>query len=202
MHPEKISSYDRLTRNIVLTVITVSLAPLILVGGVIFDQFRSIYSEKVYSHLSEVVDKHTTHIDAFLGDKLHEIQYLNTAYSYEQLISGDFLARTLRGMQLQYGRIFVDLGVIAEDGRQVAYAGPFDLLGADYSDADWYRGSRGRDASVSDVFEGLRQSRTSSSPSTTSPVAGRGPCAPPWISWPSATWWRTSASARPGSPTS
>jgi len=158
MHPEKTSSYDRLTRNIVLTVITVSLAPLILVGGVIFDQFRSIYSEKVYSHLSEVVDKHTTNIDAFLGDKQHEIQYLNTAYSYEQLVSGDFLARTLRGMQLQYGRIFVDLGVIDADGRQVAYAGPFDLLGADYSDADWYRESRGRDASVSDVFEGLRQS--------------------------------------------
>jgi two-component system NtrC family sensor kinase len=158
MHPEKTTSYDRLTRNIVLTVITVSLAPLILVGGVIFDQFRSIYSEKVYSHLSEVVDKHTTHIDAFLGDKLHEIQYLNTAYSYEQLVSGDFLTKTLRGMQLQYGRIFVDLGVIDEDGRQVAYAGPYDLLGADYSEADWYRESRGRDASVSDVFEGLRQS--------------------------------------------
>ena len=158
MRPEKNSSYDRLSRNIALTVITVSLAPLILVGGVIVDQFRSIYMEKVYSHLSEVVDKHTTHIDTFLTDKLHEIQYLNTAYSYDQMTSSEFLAKTLRGMQLQFGCIFVDLGVIDADGRQVAYAGPFDLLGADYSEAGWYRESRGRGASVSDVFEGLRES--------------------------------------------
>lgn len=158
MHPEKKSKYDKLSRNIALTVITVSLAPLILVGGLIFDQFRSIYREKVYSHLSEVVDKHTDNIDTFLQDKLYEIQYLNTAYSYEQLTSPEFLKETLRGMQIQYGRIFVDLGVIDEDGRQVAYAGPFDLLGADYSSADWYRNSRGKAASVSDVFEGLRQS--------------------------------------------
>ncbi|MBG0790025.1 MAG: two-component sensor histidine kinase [Desulfovibrionaceae bacterium] len=158
MKKGKISSYDRLTRNIALTVITVSLAPLILVGGVIFDQFRSIYEEKVYSHLSEVVDKHATNIDAFLRDKLYEIQYLNTAYSYEQLTSAEFLDETLRGMQQQFGRIFVDFGVIDAHGRQVAYAGPFKLLGADYSNADWYRKSRDRNAYVSDVFEGLRQS--------------------------------------------
>lgn len=158
MQPEKKPSYDRLSRNIALTVITVSLAPLILVGGVIFDQFRFIYRTKVYSHLSEVVDKHTTHMDTFLSDKLHEIQYLNTAYSFEQMTSSAFLAATLRGLQLQFGRIFVDLGVIDGNGRQVAYAGPFELLGADYSEAGWYRESRGRDASMSDVFEGLRQS--------------------------------------------
>ena len=105
-----------------------------------------------------MVDKHATNIDAFLRDKLYVIQYLGTAYSYEQLTSDDFLAGTLRDMQQQFGRIFVDLGIIDADGRQVAYAGPYELLGADYSDADWYRDSRDSNASVSDVFEGLRHS--------------------------------------------
>lgn len=158
MHPKKKSTYDKLSRNMMLTVITVSMAPLILVGGLIFDQFRSIYEEKVYSHLSEVVDKHKDIIDTFLQEKLHEVQYLNRAYSYDQLIEPVNLQGILRDMQQQYGRIFVDLGVVDSQGKQIAYAGPFDLLGADYSEADWYRNSRSHGTSVSDVFLGLRQS--------------------------------------------
>jgi len=157
MHPEKKSTYDKLSRNIALTVITVSIAPLILVGGLIFDQFRSIYREKAYSHLAEVVDKHKDTVDSFLLEKLNEVHYLNRAYSYDQLTDPVFLQETLRGMQQQYGRIFVDLGVIDSDGHQIAYAGPFDLLGADYSNADWYQSSRSHETDISDVILGLRQ---------------------------------------------
>jgi len=158
MHPERETTYEKLSRNITLTVITVSMMPLILVGGLIFDQFRSIYREKVYSHLAEVVDKHSDIIDSFLREKLHEVQYLNRAYSYEQLTAPESLHSILRGMQQQYGRIFVDLGVIDGQGRQIAYAGPFDLLNADYSGAEWYQASRSHGTSISDVFLGLRQS--------------------------------------------
>ncbi|BCS89746.1 sensor histidine kinase [Pseudodesulfovibrio sediminis] len=158
MHPEKKSSYEGLSRNIVLTVITVSMAPLILVGGLIFHQFRSIYRVKVYSHLCEVVDKHKDTVNTFLLEKLNEVQYLSRAYSYAELTAPGVLSETLRGMQQQYGRIFVDLGIVDEQGRQVSYAGPFNLLDADYAEADWYVNSRDRASSISDVFLGLRQS--------------------------------------------
>ncbi|WP_319470500.1 ATP-binding protein [uncultured Pseudodesulfovibrio sp.] len=158
MQIEEKTSYDKLSRNIVLTVLTVSLAPLILVGGLIFDQFSSIYREKVYAHLGEVVDKHQDNLDTFLEEKRSEVQYLGRIFSYDQLTDPVFLAETLRSMQQEYGRIFVDLGVVDESGRQVAYSGPFDLLGADYSDAQWYKDSRNTDTGISDVFLGLRQS--------------------------------------------
>jgi two-component system NtrC family sensor kinase len=158
MHPDQKSNYDRLSWNIALTVITVSLMPLILVGGVIFHQFRSIYREKVYAHLAEVVDKHAANINTFLQDKLTEVQYISRTSTHDQLVDPVYLDRALRGMQQQYGRIFVDLGVVDAEGRQVSYAGPFSLAGADYSQADWFLGSKGRNASISDVFSGLRQS--------------------------------------------
>ncbi len=158
MHPEKKVSYDKLSRNIALTIIAVSLAPLILVGGLIFDQFRSIYHEKVYAHLAELVDKHKHEIDSFLKEKLSEIQYLNKVFTYEQLSDPVFIEQTLKGLRQQYGRIFVDLGVIDENGKQVAYAGPLELLGADYSQAQWYKKSRNKTTYISDVFMGLRQS--------------------------------------------
>jgi two-component system NtrC family sensor kinase len=150
--------YTKLSRNLTLIVIAVSFAPLILVGGLIFDQFASMYTEKVYAHLSVVVDKHKESIDTFLTEKQYEVQYLNKAFTYEQLTTPEFLEQTLKDIQQQYGRIFVDLGVIDENGLQVAYAGPFDLLGADYSRADWYINSRGKSVAVSDVFLGLRRS--------------------------------------------
>ncbi|NDV22709.1 PAS domain-containing sensor histidine kinase [Desulfovibrio sp. JC022] len=158
MQTEKRTSYDKLSRKIVLTVIAVSIAPLILVGGLIFDQFRSIYRAKVYAHLAEVVDKHKDNVNNFLHEKQGEIQFLNRAFTYDQLSEPQFLERTLKSMQQQYGRIFVDLGIIDKSGRQVAYAGPFDLLGADYSNADWYLNSRNKVSGISDVFMGLRQS--------------------------------------------
>ncbi|WFS63932.1 cache domain-containing protein [Pseudodesulfovibrio thermohalotolerans] len=158
MHPEKKSSYDNLSRNLSLTVITVSFAPLILVGGLLFHQFRSIYTEKVFAHLAEVVDKHAANINTFLRDKLTEVQYISRTSSFEDLTAPGRLEKALRGMQQQYGRIFVDLGIVDSQGRQVAYAGPFSLYGADYSEADWFRNSKERDAIISDVFEGLRQS--------------------------------------------
>ena len=158
MHAQNEKTYKKLSRNLVVTVITVSMAPLLLVGGVIFDQFRSIYSEKVYSHLAEVVDKHKDIIDTFLLEKLHEVEYLNRAHTYEQLTTPDTLREILGDMQQQYGHIFVDLGVIDHNGRQIAYAGTLDLLGADYSGADWYEAARSHGASISNVFLGLRQS--------------------------------------------
>ncbi|QGY40367.1 two-component sensor histidine kinase [Pseudodesulfovibrio cashew] len=157
MPPEK-KAYDKLTRNIALSVITVSIAPLIMVGGLIFDQFRSIYHEKVYAHLAEVVDKHAVNIDDFLREKLYETQYLAGVHTYGELVEPGVMERVLRSMQSQFGRIFVDLGVVDSTGHQVAYAGPYALLGADYSQATWYLDSRSGTASISDVFEGLRQS--------------------------------------------
>ena len=151
-------SYDKLSRNIALTVIAVSFAPLILVGGLIFDQFASMYTARVFAHLATVVEKHRDSIDNFLNEKLSEVQYLGRAFSREQLTDPEFLDKTLKDMQQQYGRIFVDLGVIDSSGRQVSYAGPFDLLDADYSNADWFIASRDRKTAISDVFLGLRRS--------------------------------------------
>lgn len=151
-------SYDKLSRNISLTVIAVSIAPLILVGGLIFDQFASIYTERVYAHLATVVEKHRDAIDSFLNEKLSEVQYLGRVFTREQLSDSEFIEETLRGMQQQYGRIFVDLGVIDSKGRQVSYSGPFELLGANYSRADWFINSRDKKVAISDVFLGLRRS--------------------------------------------
>ena len=153
---KKDSYYHLLTRNMLLTVILVSVLPMILVSGIILYQFEISYQEKVHAHLKELVLKHKQNIDTFLREKLDNIRFLGISFSLEELKDETFLRDRLEALQQVYGRVFVDLGVVNSDGIQVAYAGPFKLGKAVYSDANWFLKAMQSDYFKSDVFLGLR----------------------------------------------
>ena len=148
--------YQSLTRKLILTVIIVSFAPMILVSGVIFDQFRESYKEKVYAHLGMLIKKHQRTIDSFLNEKMNDIRFLAKTASFEELSDESFLRKRLATLQQEYGTVFEDLGVINDEGIQIAYAGPFDLTNALYLGADWFKGAAKTQYFISDVFLGLR----------------------------------------------
>ena len=148
--------YHLLTRNMLLTIIIVSVMPMILVSGITLYQFEISYEEKVHAHLKELVLKHKQNIDTFLREKLDNIRFVGTSFSFEELKDEDFLRNRLETLQQIYGRVFVDLGVVNPKGIQVAYAGPFKLEKAVYSDANWFLQAMQSDYFKSDVFLGLR----------------------------------------------
>ncbi|MFH1935644.1 MAG: ATP-binding protein [Pseudomonadota bacterium] len=148
--------YHSLTRNMLLTVIIVSFTPMILVSGIILYQFQTSYHEKVHAHLEELVQKHKQNIDSFLQEKLGDIRFLADNFNFEELSDESFLRDRLESLQKEFGLVFVDLGVIRENGIQVAYAGPFKLGKALYSQADWFQKAMKSQYFISDVFLGLR----------------------------------------------
>jgi len=148
--------YLSLTRKMLLTVIIVSVTPMILVSSIILYQFNDSYREKVYAHLDTLVKKHKQNIDSFLMDKLNDIQFLVRTFSYEELTDESFLRDRLESLQESYGPVFVDIGVIEDSGIQVAYAGPFKLGKAHYAQADWFQPAMKSEYYISDVFLGLR----------------------------------------------
>ncbi len=139
-----------------LTIIIVSVLPMVLVSGIILYQFEISYQEKVHAHLKELVLKHKQNIDTFLREKLDNIRFLGISFPFEELINEPFLRDRLEALQQVYGRVFVDLGVVNNEGIQMAYAGPFKLGRAVYSDANWFLKSMQSDYFKSDVFLGLR----------------------------------------------
>ncbi|MBN1104710.1 MAG: two-component sensor histidine kinase, partial [Deltaproteobacteria bacterium] len=150
------SYYSSLTRNLILVVLVVSFTPLILVSGIILYEFEKSYQEKVYAHLAELVEKHRQNIDSFLSEKLGNLRFLAKTFTYEELSDESFLEDRLANLQREYAAVFVDLGVVNERGIQVAYAGPFKLGRALYSDAAWFKKAIKNDYFISDVFLGLR----------------------------------------------
>ncbi|MCU0593374.1 MAG: hypothetical protein MUC57_18125, partial [Desulfobacterales bacterium] len=65
LFPEKLTRdkhYRALIRNMVLTIIIVSMVPMVLVSSTLYLQFRQSYQEKVSDHLRELVQKHKQNI--------------------------------------------------------------------------------------------------------------------------------------------
>lgn len=153
---EQPSHYRIMTRKMFVAIITVSFIPVFLVSATIFYQFRTSYREKIFANLNEMVQNHTTNIDIFLANKLSDIRYLSRSAGFKNLSDEAFLQRTMAIMQQEYGSVFVDIGVIDDQGKQVAYAGPYHLANAEYADADWFQKAMSRQHFISDVFLGLR----------------------------------------------
>jgi two-component system NtrC family sensor kinase len=80
-----------------------------------------------------------------------------------QLVSGSCSNRQLQTIlgalqkSLPSGAV-VDLGIIDDRGNQKCYAGPFELLGKNYKEQDWFRRVSWQGVYISDVFLGHRQS--------------------------------------------
>ena len=148
--------YRSLTRNMILTVIVISLSPLILLSSLIGYQFHTSYQNKVLDHLQEIVRKHKQNIDSFLNERLANVAMLVRVHSLKRLSSEAFLKEALSLFREEYGGVFVDLGLVDERGVQVAYAGPFELKKANYADAEWFKKAFQSPFYISDVFMGLR----------------------------------------------
>ena len=148
--------YNSLTRKMILTVISVSFTPMILVSGAILYQFHVSYHEKVAAHLEELVKKHKQNIDYFLNEKLGDIRFLAQNSEFENLCKESYLELQLATLQQELDPVFVDLGMVDAKGRLIAYAGPFKLGKAHYSDAEWFKQAIKSQYFISDVFLGLR----------------------------------------------
>lgn len=134
----------------------VSFTPGILVMAITLKQSSSIYSEKVFSHLQELVQKHRQNIDMFLKEKLAGIRLVVNNIDFEVLMDDKRLEGLLHSVKTQFGHVFVDLGLVDDGGVQVAYAGPYKLVRAHYADADWFKKAINSEYYISDVFLGLR----------------------------------------------
>lgn len=153
---EDAAYYRSLTRKMVIVIIVVSLTPLILISALTRHHFQAAYKDKVISQLEERLLRHRQIVDDFLTERLGALRVQSNSPQFGRFLDDDGLREQLALVQQEFGRSFEDLGVVNEKGTQVAYAGPYKLKGADYSDAAWFKQAITRDHFVSDVFTGLR----------------------------------------------
>ena len=143
-------------RTVVFGLALIVLAPLVITGAINLQQFQVVYRHKVESELTVMIERQSFIVDSFIADRLSDVRVIAREHPIERLTDADFLRQVLNLMREEYHGAFVDLGLVNEDGIQVAYAGPFNLEKADYSSAPWFELAFANESYVSDVFAGLR----------------------------------------------
>jgi two-component system NtrC family sensor kinase len=78
------------------------------------------------------------------------------AFKFSQLSDPLILDDVLKKLQ-EKSNAFVDLGVFNEEGRHVAYQGPFRLVGRNYAGEGWFKEVIKGGTYISDVFLGYRR---------------------------------------------
>jgi len=147
--------FRRVWINIVVALLAVSFIPLILIGGGMYYYSASVLKEKTLKSLRMEVDSYKKAIDQFLTERIMSLTLLSSKLSLMSLNKPDTLQTVLQSLHRELPW-FQDLGVIDDQGRHLAYAGPYDLISKNYKNALWFKAVMKHDVYISDVFTGFR----------------------------------------------
>lgn len=147
--------FRRVWNNVVVALLAVSFIPLIVIGGGIYYYAASVLKNKTLDSLRMEVTNHRKAIDQFLEERTMSLKLISKNLS---LMSLDRPAELQTALEFLHKDLpwFVDLGVIDDQGRHLAYAGPFDLISKNYKDAGWFKAVKAQSVFISDVFSGFR----------------------------------------------
>ncbi len=153
---ERKEYYSRLHRKFILITLICSLVPLLSVGWIINIYYTSFAEDKMTASFQTEVTHHRMLIELFLMERCSKLRLLTQTHSKEYLGRMDNLAHVFEIMNQEHGAI-TDIGVISEQGRHVAYVGPYELMDKDYSETLWFKLVIERGSYISDMFTGFRK---------------------------------------------
>ena len=147
---------QKIRRMLIVRVFLLPFAVLLLVCGTIVCFFAAYSSRQIKNELVRIADDHRNLIQQFLGETVSKLQFIATSFAPEQLNDAATLATIFKNLQGQ-SKVFFDIGVFDAQGNHMAYAGPYDLVGKNYAQADWFKAVQNQQVFISDEFLGYRK---------------------------------------------
>ena len=147
--------YRRIWRKAVGVLVLVALVPLCVLAFIDYNVTRhSMESENLLRTARTTSNARRT-VAYFLEERTKALEFLAEHQGIAKLMDRSNLEAILTSLQSSFGG-FADIGIIDSRGRQVAYIGPHDLLGVDYSNQEWFSNTLSRGTYISNVFLGFR----------------------------------------------
>lgn len=152
---EKLFNFRRMWILTVFLTAGVALIPLITLAVVDYHVTRKSVTSENLLRTARLVSNTRRTIFYFFEERRAALDFVTRQSTFAALNKPGALEGVLKNLTQSFGG-FTDLGLIDPLGNQRCYVGPFDLLGVDYSQQDWYREVRKRGIYISDVFLGFR----------------------------------------------
>ena len=148
--------YRNFFRRFVLLTLVSSLIPLLLVGWGINIHYTKFARNRMIENLNTEIDHHRKIIELFFEENIAKLQLIARTHTRDYLSQPSNLSRVFE-MINRDGALLMDIGIIAHDGRHLAYIGPYDLLDRNYAQAFWFQQVMGKGIFISDMFLGFRR---------------------------------------------
>lgn len=148
-------NYRRIWKQAVLTTAVVSLLPLIVITTVAYTLTQRAAEAELVASTSRLVSNTRRTIAAFLAERQEALKFIISDNSFEALKTQQRLNELLKNLQTAFGG-FVDIGIIDAAGKQIAYAGPYELQGKDYSKDQCFTATLSGGSCISHMVMGFR----------------------------------------------
>lgn len=159
-------NFGLLWKQSIATTLAVVLLPLFTLAVVDYNISKNALESELLLRTSRLVSNARRTLTSYLEERKFALNFLTLDNTYDQLLDPQRLAQLLENLKSGLGE-WSDLGVIDHTGVQRNYAGPYPLLGMDYSQQEWYRKISYTDtdsyyetismrSNISDVFLGFR----------------------------------------------
>jgi signal transduction histidine kinase len=153
--PRWMFNYRRIWKQAVLTTAVVSLLPLIVITAVAYNLTQRAAEAELVASTSRLVSNTRRTVTSFLAERQEALKFIIADNSLEALKNPQRLKEILKNLQAAFGG-FVDIGIIDPTGRQIAYEGPYELKGRDYSQDQCFKAVLSGSSCISHMVMGFR----------------------------------------------
>jgi len=148
--------YTLLKRNIIVIMLLITMLPLATMIIVNYFQYRSHLRNQIISPLYAMAEKTKHSFELFLDERLAIIRFISATYNFEELSNEQNIKKILISLKKELSG-FVDIGLIDTKGELVSYAGPYSLVGKNYSEQISFQETQIKGKYISNVFLGHRK---------------------------------------------
>ncbi|MDQ1330224.1 MAG: Histidine kinase, partial [Thermodesulfobacteriota bacterium] len=148
--------YANLQKKIIFITLLVSFIPLISLSVIIYYQFAQVFRNKIEEQIEYRSRVQSNAIELFLKERTAILLAMADTYSFDYLAEKNNLDNIFQIMNHRVGG-FIDLGLIDDAGRHVAYVGPYNLISLNYYSQPWFREVESKGVYISDIFMGYRR---------------------------------------------
>jgi len=150
-----IADYHKIWTIGIAILATVALLPLLVVTFINYQLFQESVNSEIVLRTERVTSNTRRVVSFFLEERLDALRFLVNEIKYDQLANPTQLPEILKNLKLGFGGL-TDLSVIDQTGIQIAYAGPYQLEGKNYSNQVWFIECQKHNFYVSEIFRGYR----------------------------------------------
>ncbi len=148
--------FEQFRKIFIILFLFLSILPLTILTLLSYYKYKNLIKEDTLKQTYLYTYNIRQTIESYITELKYAIILISDMYSFEELSEQKILDQVFEQLKKKYEGL-VDLSIIGPDGIQVAYSGPFNLKGKDYSEAFWYKKVLTRKLYVSEVFLGYRK---------------------------------------------